>query len=40
MITLKIEKAICPACDVKTQIERFVGNFFVENKYGTKAGVG
>ena len=39
MITLKIRKAICPACDSKSQTERFVsgkltalGLFFVENK--------
>ena len=31
MITLKIGKAICPVCDVKTQTERFVGKWQIDD---------
>ena len=31
MITLKIGKAVCPVCDVKSQTERFVGKWQIDN---------
>ena len=48
MITLKIGKAICPVCDVKSSNSvlsvsgKFttLGLFFVENKYWTEAEIG